>query len=1246
MSVNTTVDGSLIAGRYRVLGQIGAGGMGRVMLANDERDDRRVALKTLQNPADMDGLLRLKAEFRTLSGLRHPNLVKVLGLVESHGAWYVVMEHVEGQQLGPALAERPQLDSGLPLADTEETPTEPGVGVGIERLQARVGDVASAFLQLLGGLKHLHEHGLVHRDVKPGNVLVQPSGRVVLVDFGLARVAAPLFVRTTGNIVGTPAYMSPEQLSGVHIGPESDLYSTGIMLYEALAGRLPFAGARFEQLSQRATTRPAAPNTLRPDLPEPLNTLIMCLLHPDPALRATGDHATRVLRLLLPLGGAAPQSTLPGPSALAPWQGRELELARMEALLEQGDRGDVRLIRVSGPSGIGKSRLVEETLLRYRRRAPELLILRGRCHPEASIPFKALDPIVDDLVRWLRRLPRRTVLPALPAGINALAETFPVLRRIAVIAERMEPTGAVRDRIERRRLAFGALGQLLGNLAARRPVVVWIDDLQWADDDSLDALAQMLMDSQRDRVVFVTTERPAAWAGDRGERLQPDEQRGTIRRVDLTPLESDDARELLAAVASPALMETPSADTLLTEARGSPFLLLELVRHAQTRAPSTASAAVADVVAARLATLSPTARELFEMLAVSGRPCATATLRRTMSEADEDSSSALDQLGQVGLVRRAAQTDQELVEPIHDRFREAALAGLSDPVRRLRHARLAEAMEADPRADSEGLADQWLAAGEPGRAAPHVEAAAERAGASFAFRSAESWARRRLEIGAALDEPDSVLDPWRARLAQALVGMGHAADAGEVFESLAGRRQGHDRLDLLSAAAEQFLFAGHLDRATVLYREALARIGLRLPRSAFGSLLKLLWARARVRIKALLGHSGAVQEPTPDQARRIDLTSAVAIGLSVIDLPGGTWVQSHHVRLAVKFGDRHRVARGLAAEAGYRSTAGEVARTQARLLLDEAWALLGDDEAPEVRGLLETMEATVAWSGAQWRACAGDAQSAVSTLARRCRDRTYQLNLARSLLYDAAIWLGEFGSLVDNAQILVDDARRRGDLYAETMFAMRFGCTAALTLDDVEGARRWLQHLDVWAQTGFHLQHLVALHHDVDISLYQGDVQAATQRLDATWRAARRALYFHSQPHRIKLRELKARVELAQAAAHEGSQRKRHLRRAARLSRAIAREQTRFAQVLSGLLNLCARCIQEGQLDPVRAAGLIEMSLRLDLGMHAHLLGAALGQKDAQLWLAGQRVARPDRWLRVYLPGVPAPASMRPLPVG
>src|SRR5438128_2878865 len=216
MAVSDTLINTLFDGRYRIMRKLGAGGMANVYLAEDQELGRRVAIKILndRHAEDEQFVERSRREAKNAAGLSHPNIVSIYDRGEAEGTYYIAMEYLEGRTLKELIVTR--------------GPTPVPVAIDYAR-------------QILAALSFAHRNGIVHRDIKPHNVLVGPDGRLKVTDFGIARSGASQMTEA-GSIIGTAQYLSPEQARGAPVDPRSDLYSIGIVLYEMLTGTVPFTG--------------------------------------------------------------------------------------------------------------------------------------------------------------------------------------------------------------------------------------------------------------------------------------------------------------------------------------------------------------------------------------------------------------------------------------------------------------------------------------------------------------------------------------------------------------------------------------------------------------------------------------------------------------------------------------------------------------------------------------------------------------------------------------------------------------------------------------------------------------------------------------------------------------------------------------------------------------------------------------------------------------------------------------------
>ena len=463
-----------VADRYRIGRRLGTGGMGVVYEAFDRVHARPVAIKTLyfDNPA---AVYLLKKEFRTLADVSHPNLISLYELVGEGEVWFIAMELIRGETFRDFVRPRgPPTASGEPAADA----------LDVTRLR-------SALAQLAEGIHHLHGAGKWHLDLKPSNVLVTGEGRVVILDFGISgqvHEGRDATVVTRGAGAGTAMYMAPEQVDAEGGIAASDWYAVGVMLYEALTGRLPFEGSTELAVLGRKITGGFVPvSAVAPDAPGDLAALCMDLLARQPEQRPRGHEVLARLGSPERRGPPAPHLAQRAPAIL----GRGPHLATLEQALEKACRGHEICVYVHGPSGIGKSTLVAHFLREIAERR-SAVVLQGRCSPRESVPYKAFDGVLDSLTRHLRSLKKEEAAELLPADILELARVFPVLTQVEEVAAHPARRTEIPDALELRRRAFGALRELLTRIARSRPVVIYIDDLQWADVDSIALLDDLL----------------------------------------------------------------------------------------------------------------------------------------------------------------------------------------------------------------------------------------------------------------------------------------------------------------------------------------------------------------------------------------------------------------------------------------------------------------------------------------------------------------------------------------------------------------------------------------------------------------------------------------------------------------------------------------------------------------------------------------------------------------------------------
>lgn len=493
--------------RFTFEGTLGTGGMGVVFAAFDHQRGETVALKTLSSTAP-NALLRLKREFRAMADLRHPNLVRLHELFEVGGRWFFTMERVPGVDflqavratrgadaaLTPSTLEAATLDS----ASLREPPAAPPPTVGplpdLDRLRA-------AFAGLIAGLERLHARGRCHRDLKPGNVRITPEGRVVILDFGLVRPdSASQPLTADGTVLGTLAYMAPEQATGEPVGAAADWYGVGVMLFEALTGRLPFGGGLADIVDAKLNRPPPDPASVQPETPPALARACLGLLARDARRRWAGRALREALGLPPPVI-PAPTRTLTQDVRSRPTHGPLLEP------LGLADAGQPVVLLVEGDDARRRRAALHGLVAQAGQRAT----LRGRCDARERVPYCAVDRLVDGLTAHLSHV--AAPLPT-DGAVAALVARFPVLAGLPDLA-RLAPLVPDPALDTTPAHAAGAgLRALLAVLSPDRAPLLVLDDVSWGDAASAHLLAGALRGAGRPAPLVLLGLDPARGDGD------------------------------------------------------------------------------------------------------------------------------------------------------------------------------------------------------------------------------------------------------------------------------------------------------------------------------------------------------------------------------------------------------------------------------------------------------------------------------------------------------------------------------------------------------------------------------------------------------------------------------------------------------------------------------------------------------------------------------------------------------------
>ncbi|GIW43879.1 MAG: hypothetical protein KatS3mg077_1161 [Candidatus Binatia bacterium] len=1220
-------------GRFQILGVIGRGANSVVYRAYDREVRTQVALKALEgwNPRE---LYRLKREFRILRSLRHPSLVEIFELFShpSRGAFFS-MELIEGRPL---------------VADIGAEQTSEGRYAHVGLDPRSCAKLLVSVRELVEGLMLVHASGIVHRDVKPSNVLERSSGGVVLLDFGLAAHRDPegIDVLAERGPAGTWVYMAPEAILGRQPTPACDWYSLAVLLFEAITGLPAFSGSAAEVWQAKQRGLLGVRGALTPFVSEPIADLIAASLDPDPMRRPDGVCWSRTLREQSSHVEAAP---LPGfaagaaPVSGSVFVGRERELDELTLLYRQAVRGQTTVAVVTGPGGIGKTELVRQ-FLRNLPLADAPLVLRARCHWQEFVPFNALDGMVDELGLWLGAggtdlLARLSVVQR-----DALGRMFPALapkeQEDEQLAEAMLAPGEVR------RLAFDALRSLLLDIAEEHPLVLWIDDAQWADADSAALLSALFRPPEQPRALLILCQRSES-----GEDALPILGEGGARRlgeivriVSLGPLPREPARALVAAFCAENSLAPADQEKILQESEGSPLLLAQLARQVEALGGTTpaSSPKLVSLVSSRAETLPLAARRILDVVALAVRPISRSLVLRIVG-LGERGRHLVSLLDAALLLHSSRVGGQVLVEPYHQRIGEALRARLSGSEAERCHVLLAEHLAMEKVVEEERVFYHWRAAGRLAEAAEWAVRAADRAARQLAFEKAAELYAESLALGAGRDPV--LRASVEHKRAEALVNAGRGAAAAPLFLALADEAgNSAEAPDLRRRAAEEYLMSGHVLEGTRILGTVLRQVGIGFPRSGGSALIRSAGRILPLWLSERRARAGRTQRPRTSAATRCDACHAAAKGLSFVDPPRGLYFSLHALRWALGSNDPGRVARALAFVGSNLLPMGGVFGRWAARMIDRAGALARMTDDPYLEATTALAMAQSRMMDCRWRDMALLCQQARTTLRTRCRAVAWEISVADMARLRALEEVGDLVELYRQAAAMVQEAVRTGNVYAEVTGLLYEGFCLLAAGDSAAARRAAEESARRWQTTDFHVQHFYAARLASLCDLYDGAADKAGARFEKTWHELQRSGLFRHTIFRLDALIFRARLLLAQPGfLDETAGRLR--REVAATIRALDRERRADASGWALVFRASLASTTEATERSVELLTAAQQKFE-SAGMN---LGAAVaGYRAAELWpgtraealaeqagavFAAAGVANPARFASVLAPG-------------
>jgi len=682
-------------GPYRLIRVIGRGGMGAVYLAEHSDTRRQVALKVLppEYAAMPDRVARFLREGMAGTRLRHPNIVETYEVGEENGTYYIAMEYVQGESLR-------------------------------ERLDRRALDLRQSLdiaLQVAEALAHAHSRHIVHRDLKPSNIMIAADGTAKVMDFGLAKVADASTVTMAGVLMGTAAYISPEQARGEATDARSDLYSLGVMLYEMISGQLPFtAETTAAVIFKHINEQPIPVRRLAPDVLPAVDGLVWRLLHKQPERRFQSAlelaSAIRLCLDALDKGTSLPANlfdpTLPSDEMLAtthiPLVGRERELAFLRQALDQARNSRGGLVLISGEAGLGKTRLVAE--IQREARSAGFLCLTGHClYQEDPNPYL---PFVEILQSYLDT---RETMVGIPEDDDTIGHLVTRLSNFLPYAATAAAPAAheALGWADAQTALFETIRQVLTSLGQKQPLLLFVDDLQWASAATLRLLHYLARNIQAAPILQVGTYREEDIQQETGAEPHPLQE--VMRRMSrehlfehlaLSPLTREQSDALVRHVLPGAPEDAEFLARVYAETEGNPFFILEALRMWQEEGQLVYTEAgwrligkpeemrvpqrVHDVITRRLQRLDEASREILDVAAVMGRRFTVETISAALGLPKVE---LLRRLGRLEKNHQLIAFESGTYTFTHHLIRDVLYAELAEPLRVEYHLIIAKRLE-------------------------------------------------------------------------------------------------------------------------------------------------------------------------------------------------------------------------------------------------------------------------------------------------------------------------------------------------------------------------------------------------------------------------------------------------------------------------------------------------------------------------------------------------------------------------
>lgn len=1090
--------------RFQVKKCLGAGSFGIVYEVYDNEWNTCVALKWLKTK-NAKALLNFKREFYSLITINHLNLVKLYEFFGNNEDCFFTMELIDGADFRSSTSER------------------------------KLPNLLNIYLQLAEAIKVLHHAKKLHRDIKPSNILIKNKNHVVLLDFGLVADLFSVGIPHSFEAVGTPVYMSPEQMKGHPLTESSDWYSFGVMLFESITGKLPFSGNIFKILKEKETLSFPSLKDLVEDIPSKLNELCEKLLHCDITLRPSGEEIIGLLTSMCLQTNDQLSLTKNFARHSIPFflTGRESEFAELKKGLEKVYQKDCAIVYVYGYAGTGKTSLVNFFLKELRGGISQVLVLTNTCYDQVFMPYKTLDGLIDKLVQYLKSFQQQDILSLIPSNTSALLQLFPVFGQLKNIKENQQPDKHISDVVKLRKAGIKALQELLVNLSKIITLVIFIDDIQWGDADSIKVFEEMFNSVNHLPFLLILSYRSENASSILVKLFRSLSSLTNVKTysVELSELNLAQATD----IATNLLNNEPNITedriiSIVEESEGNLLLLTELIGHEiknlkQGQIKKHRAISLKDIIQSNLEELPVSTRSFLEVIFAANCPMERNFVKKLLNHFLCEPNT-INLLGMHRLISiTSSEADYQIV-PYHHSVRQVVMDSLSLDYLKSVHLKLATLLEKEQELNLEMLSTHFYKAENFAKALMYADKAADKAVELLAFDRAVQLYQFSLDVvkGSSHSIGNSYttafdIENLQIKLAKALSNGGHYFEAGMIYLETAKKNDLKKAVPFYISASEHLLGAGYYREGTDTLHLVCKKLNMAWPKTTFTTLLRLIFYRLLLNWRGFNFDTQNKDEVSQETLPKLDICWAATSMILTGDIRG-IYFQSVHLYQALKANFPHHISLAFSLEAGLLSCQGKASIEKAKQFSEKAHFLAKEEANSYLLGWVKHANAYMCWHLGYWADSITNWDEAEKFFREYYKNAHHEIHIGQLLSLWALFFLGETKKLCEETPKILYSFKQRKDLLNEISVYCVANPIIHLVDDQPNKAVQEIDKaLQEWQGISFSNIHWASFFNKVLLDLYCGDAMQAWLRVKNTW-------------SKIKNSGLLSRVELARAKAY------------------------------------------------------------------------------------------------------------------